>query len=216
MTNTKPERGPTGVMSYLECITNELEGVRSCTVKDEHRDNCQYEQCGGCLPQPSRVGLLCLRCWRRLEVTLAEWYLAENVIASHTTLISHDNAGVHGHQDGYVNLPMTTLAVDEVRSYLRGAPAEAEAWVSSTSGATNAVRFSICAERALRAFPIQERERPLRRMRCPNPVHGAYPPIVQWIPPQAFADPITVRCICGWEQSDQDKIDDILAIEAIH
>jgi len=113
---------------------------------------------------------------------------------------------------GYVPLPQTTLAADEVRSWLTGAPDDARAWVSTLDGAAKAVQFSFAVQRAARAHQIQEQNTRLHRMHCPACARL----LLVRIPPAAFLDDVTVKCThCGWTQNDPSKIDEIAAIEAM-
>ena len=73
-------------MSYLPCITNDIDDVRSCIVNGEHASNCdgqewQYDreaecsyptanECKGCLPAPAEHGVLCYTCYEKTRDAL--------------------------------------------------------------------------------------------------------------------------------------------------
>lgn len=38
-----------------------------CTPRGEHLPDCTDESCRGCVPSPTAVGVLCARCWGRLQ-----------------------------------------------------------------------------------------------------------------------------------------------------
>lgn len=73
-------------MSYLPCVTNSIDDVRSCVIRDQHASNCdgmqwRYDreaecsypsnlECNGCLPAPAEHGMLCYSCHEKLRAAL--------------------------------------------------------------------------------------------------------------------------------------------------
>lgn len=178
----------------LLCITNQMDDWRSCTIRDAHTVRCEHpDTCTGCLPREAKVGLLCYPCWDRLEHALAEWTPERRrMMASIDRAVQRDpGAGKGSGPEGYVPIPGTVLAVDEVESYLRsGGWGDTRLWVSTEQGAADAVRFSAAVPRALRTHELEERARPLRRVRCPECGELSF----VRNPPAAAGAPVTVVC----------------------
>lgn len=227
-------------MSGLVCITNNMHDIRSCTVKDQHAANCdgwQYawsekhermeatgRRCRGCLPRPARHGLLCLNCWEGVIQALSDWPDFERKIRGLTRTVQPDNGGVRTQSVGWVNLPGTMLAIDEVNSYHRSLWQDysgVDAWVKSTDGAKDAVMFSRAVMRAERTHQIEEKARPLHRVRCPDCGRLSF----VRTPPEGERRPVIVRCqntACGKTITeadttigDENKLVVIAAIERI-
>lgn len=178
----------------LLCITNQMDDWRSCTIRDAHTVRCEHpETCTGCLPKLASVGLLCTSCWGRVEQAFADWTPQRaRLMASIDRAVQRDPGGGRGSgPDGYVPIPGTLLAVDEVESYLRsGGWGDARLWVSSERGAMDAVRFAAAVPRALRTHELEERVRPMRRVRCPECGQLSF----VRNPPAAAGAPVTVVC----------------------
>ena len=41
-----------------------------CAAPGEHLPDCQDDSCRGCAPSPAYVGVLCARCWGRLQAVV--------------------------------------------------------------------------------------------------------------------------------------------------
>jgi hypothetical protein len=69
-----------------------------------------------------------------------------------------------------VNLTGVMLALDECRRHLASAEGHRslELWVSTETGAADAIQFAAAAERAYRAHETVERPHRIRRVRCPE------------------------------------------------
>lgn len=197
----------------LVCITNEMPDWRSCTVRDAHTVACNGRHyhwierkqewqddgpCTGCLPREARVGMLCYPCWDKVEHAFGEWTPERRrTLLGLVRAVKRDTEGRSGSgPEGYVPIPGTILAVDEVESYLRTCVGDARAWVSTDSGARDAVRFAAAVPRALRTHELEERQRPVRRVRCPACGQLSF----VRNPPAGEGQPITVKCenaACG-------------------
>lgn len=71
--------------------------------------------------------------------------------------------------EGYTNLPLTFLALDECTRLLRSLTGRTlDAWVHTEDGARDAMMFAHAAERAYQALEVEERELKLERVRCPK------------------------------------------------
>jgi hypothetical protein len=176
----------------LVCITNQMDDWRSCTIRDAHTVRCESpETCTGCLPRLAQVGLLCYPCWDRVEHAFADWTAERaRLMSSIDRAVQRDTGGRTSGPEGYVPIPGTRLAVDEVESYLRGDWTNARAWVSTEDGARNAIRFASAVGRALRTHELEERERPLRRVRCPECGQLSF----TRKPPADAGAPVTIVC----------------------
>lgn len=192
----------------LVCITNErIPGIRPCTHRDVHTVSCdgwayradgfgnEYatgKECTGCAPREARQGLLCWTCWEQVEAELARWDAFAGLLrATEGRAVQRDNAGVRATVEGHVNLTGTTLAINEVESYLRsGAGLTALMWVSSEQGARDAVLFAKTAAAAHRTHEVEERARKAKRVRCPDCGQVS---LVRNAPDMEGA-PVTVKC----------------------
>lgn len=183
----------------LLCVTNQMDDWRSCTIREEHTVRCEHpDTCTGCLPRLASVGLLCYACWARVEHAFAEWTPERRrLLRSIDRAVQRDTGGRTSGPEGYVPIAGTALAVDEVESYLRSFTGDARLWVSSVEGAKDAVRFAAAVPRALRTHELEERERPMRRVRCPECGELTF----VRNPPAAAGAPVTVKCqntACGY------------------
>ncbi|WP_104084232.1 hypothetical protein [Cryobacterium sp. Y11] len=135
-------------MSYLTCITNDLDDVRSCVVNGQHASNCdgrewQYDreaecsyptnnECGGCLPAPAEHGMLCWSCYAKTRDALK---IALDMI-THLCSISRaqqlDNNGVRASATWILPVPNTWRTADELIMLLGhpapGFPSDAVVW----------------------------------------------------------------------------------------
>jgi hypothetical protein len=192
----------------LVCITNDMDDVRSCTVREQHMVSCDGfvhawnaragkdentgRTCTGCVPREARVGLLCYPCWDRLEHAFAEWTPERaELMESIDRAVQRDAGGRSSGPEGYVPIAGTALAVDEIESYLRSKGSMGvEQWVSTTYGAMDAVRFAAAVPRALRTHELEERQRKMQRVRCPECGELSF----VRNPPAAAGAPVTVTC----------------------
>ena len=225
----------------LVCITNFMHETSSCVTKDQHAANCdgwQYtwnekherleatgRKCRGCLPRPARHGLLCLSCWEALIQALSDWPAFAAKIRGLDRTVQPDNGGVRTQSVGWVNLPGTMLAIDEVNSYHRSLSEDYDGsldqWVSSIDGAKDAVMFSRAVTRAKRTHQTEEPARALHRVRCPDCGQLSF----VRTPPAGERLPVIVRCQnaeCGKTITENDttigdesKLVVIAAIERI-
>ena len=184
------------------CITAEkLPGIRACTIRDHHLESCGRGECTGCAPRSADRGFLCQRCYERVEYALAGWHRFARALEGVERAVTVDNAGITGTMNGHIPLPGTLLALDECRRLLASlpdGPRGLEVWVSSPEGARDAIMFAHAADRAYRTHEIEEREAPLRRVRCPSCERLT---LVRR-PPQFEREPVVVRCsnrACGRE-----------------
>lgn len=191
----------------LVCITNDMPDWRSCTVRDAHTVRCDGRRyhwiekkrrweddgpCTGCLPREARVGMLCWSCWDKVEHAFADWTPDRRAtLRGLVRAVQRDTEGrTSSGPEGYVPIPGTILAVDEVESYLRSCTGDARAWVSTEAGAMDAVRFAAAVPRALRTHELEEREHKIRRTRCPE----CRQLTLVWTPPRHEADHVRVVC----------------------
>lgn len=196
----------------ISCITNRMHDFRSCTYRGSHEANCdgnEYawnekhqreettgRQCKGCRPREARHGLLCLPCWDQVVQALSDLPQFREKIRGITRAVQRDNAGIRGQSIGYVNLPGTLLALNEIWSYEKSMRGSADLWVSSEAGAMDARRFARAVSTAQRTHAVEEKAHPLRRLRCPACGQLTF----AWNPPGAYLEDITVTCqnkACG-------------------
>lgn len=181
---------------YLECAGGDI-------IRDEHRSTCTDDGCRGCLPKPAQWGCLCTAHWYRLVDAITEWSVLERHLDENAVLSPRESGLSRSPAGPRLPLPQTFLAADEVRSWLRSYTGDARSWVSTVQGAQDAVRFTKAVESAARTHVIEEKPRQVVRMRCPNPLHGAYPPLVTWYPPAAQFELMEVKCDCGWHADEE-------------
>lgn len=211
----------------MYCITNDMPDVRSCTIRDVHQIICdgnQYRwnskterfettgrQCKGCLPRESRHGLLCWGCWENVETAIDGYQKLTRMLAGVDRAVQRDNGGVRGQSLGYVPIASVPLMLDELESYVKGRPSNADVWVSTSAGAMNAVRFGRAFAAAMRSHPTEETAHRIRRTRCTK----CRQLTLVWHPAPAFRSNVTVKCSnpdCGLEM-DQTSFEAIAAIE---
>ena len=167
------------------CITNTMHDFRSCTHKDAHTPNCDGKRyawnekrnrdeytgkpCTGCRPREARIGYLCLADHEKAQNALIEWSEFEpKIAAAEGRAVQRDNGGIAGQQIGYVPLPGTMLAVEEIHSYLKSFPGRLDYWVATQKGAMDAVRFARAVSSAIRTHAVEEKSIKLNRLRCPD------------------------------------------------
>jgi len=180
----------------LVCITNDMPGVRSCTIRGQHSicDGWRGEkECKGCLPRSAEHGLLCWACWERLITVMTAWPEFAQLVAPLDRVMMPDNAGVRSSTAGHIPLPQTWLDVNEAESFLlslTSVGANTDAWVSSESGAKDAVNFMRVAERAFISHPIEEKPHKIVRTRC----FKCSMLTLVWNPPKYLGDAVKVTC----------------------
>lgn len=208
----------------LTCVTNIMDDIPSCTVRDEHEDRCdgweyRYARgphewtevatgrpCRGCVPRPAEHGMLCTACWRSLEGALRAAPPLVDLLSSYDRLVQQTGGG--GSTGPTVPLAPTKLALDEIESYertRRGRPAEV--WVANEAGAIDAVRFTRAVRSGVSAFPDTEKTTAVPRTRCPE----CQMLVLQWTPPTLVGDPVRIKCrnpACGFEL-DQSGLDSV-------
>ncbi|GAA1915145.1 hypothetical protein GCM10009775_04470 [Microbacterium aoyamense] len=171
------------------CITNTgIPGIRRCTIRGKHGILCPDREvnraiaehqgaelgeptCGGCLPRKADHGFLCNWCWERVEAAQLEWpRFARLVVETEGRAVSAEGGGIKGSTpDGYTNLPLTMLLLDECTRLLRSrAGATLDAWVHTEAGARDAIMFAHSAERAFRSVEVESKPLQLERVRCPH------------------------------------------------
>lgn len=196
----------------LLCITNQMDDFRSCTIRGEHKVSCdgiayrwnpkRYQwdvagTCTGCLPRLARVGLLCAACYERVQYAWAEWTPErEALLGSIDRAVQRDTGGRTSGPEGFVPIPGTILAVNEISSYLGTWEGNIELWVSTERGAMDAVRFARAVPAALRTHELEEKAHKIRRTRCSK----CRQLTLVWKPPAEAAGHVTIVCAnCGHE-----------------
>lgn len=95
----------------LLCITNDVDDLRSCTIRGEHLTTCQNDQCDGCLPRPAEHGLLCYSCATKFDDALA---LSLDLISHCRSIESgpRDSSGIRSAPGSRVILPTSWVQAD--------------------------------------------------------------------------------------------------------
>lgn len=163
------------------CITNEhLPGIRPCTHLGQHKVTCHDHEgwredlrpgtCPGCLPRKADRGYLCQGCWSRLDDAALRWpQFRRLVVETEGRAVSPEGGGRGSSPDGYTNLPLTFLMLDECdRLHRSSAGITLDTWVHTEDGARDAIMFAHAAERAYRSLEVEKRELKLERVRCPH------------------------------------------------
>lgn len=199
----------------LVCVTNDVHGVRSCTVKGEHAQACTGwkgdRQCAGCLPRPAEHGMLCWSCWERLNIAWNQWGEFITVFAGVDRAVQRDNAGVRGSIAHRIPLSGIWLSIDAVERFMVSFHGSLDEWVSKADGAADAVKFLQAAQAAFLAHPVEEKPHRLKRQRCTKCSQLT----LWWHPPQFQLDHVRVVCAdesCGHEM-DQRSFETLAMIE---
>jgi hypothetical protein len=156
---------------------------------------------------PAERGEVCEACYHRIENAIIRADQLRIALAGVERAITPEP----GSTIAGPRLPLTALdiAFDEIRSY-RPHPIEAASWVTTGSGAEQAVRFARAVHRADQAYPIVAAVRKLERVRCP--ACARLTAVVS--PPDWYGDAITVECMhCKWKATNPDAIDIVAEIE---
>lgn len=187
----------------IMCVVTDgsVPGVRPCTIRREHRVTCGNEECTGCLPRPAVRGYLCERHYDDVEHAYARWDDYERLIRhAGDSAVSRDGGGRSSGPTGYVPIPALALSLDEcnrfIASFLNLPNPRIHLWVSTASGARDAIQFARAAERAYRDHEVRERPHKIPTVRCP---HCGQKTLV-WLPPVFFRSEVTVTCqndTCG-------------------
>jgi ribosomal protein S27E len=167
-------------MTILCVTTTGLPGVRPCTTLGEHRVNCWDHPgwtinpgtCRGCLPRAADRGYLCQPCNEQVEAAYFAWAPWLRLVAEAGARAVSPDGGGGATPDGYTNLSLTMLAVDECARLLASRRDRTlDLWVHDQDGAADAIRFAHAAQAAYRTLQVEEREAAVRRERCPNCEH---------------------------------------------
>jgi hypothetical protein len=174
------------------CITTTgLHVIRPCTYRGKHGILCPdrdvnraihehlhgeapEETCTGCLPRRADRGYLCHRCYDRVLEAHSKWGpFAKLVIETEGRAVAAEGDGIKSAApDGFTNLPLTFLTLDECERLLRSrAGRTIDLWVHTEDGARDAIMFAHAAERAYRSLEVEKRELRLERVRCPHCQH---------------------------------------------
>lgn len=194
------------------CVTNDMPDIRSCTYLDSHLDSCdgfEYawvekrrrseatgKQCRGCEPKKAYQGFVCRGCFMGITAAVSGATSLITALGAIDRAKMSDTEGRSSSSLGYVPLPATRLAIDELGRYpySSGTP---ELWVSNSFGAEQAVNFAKAYTAAVRSFPLKEEPHPLKRARCPKCEALS----LVWHPPQFIGMDAIVRCRdseCGY------------------
>jgi hypothetical protein len=209
------------------CVTNRMTDARSCVLRGQHKVTCDgyvhvwnpklgrtertERHCTGCLPKLATTGYLCWSCWEGVQHAFEEWGPFERMLNGIDRAVQRDNGGISAGTLGYVPIPGTQLALDELRSYLRYFHGNATLWVSTEEGAKDAVRFSRSVASAVRTHAVEEKAHQIKRTRCPKCAQLT----LVWHPTPAFGGNVTVTCAnekCS-HVLDQAAFEKVTAIE---
>lgn len=194
------------------CITHEVAGFPQCTVRDEHLSSCGDDSCGGCLPRRARFGMLCPRCFGRVERALRLHWEFLRMLSGVRNAVTRDG-GSHSRPGPGVPLSGIQLDRDELWSMLESLPraGDAQSWVSTFNGALDALRFAKRMQQVAATHPWQESEHPVQIARCPKCARRT----LRWRPPAVEFAPVTVACAdprCGYSML-QDRFELLADIE---
>lgn len=174
-------------MTILCATSDNLPGIRPCTVRGEHKITCPDREvnraiaehlygadqipelsCPGCLPRPADRGYLCASCMDRVESTYPKWGdFVRLLAAADGRTVTPEHGGAT--PQGYSNLPLTFLAFDECTRLLASRQDRTlDVWVHTEDGARDAIMFAHAAENAYRTLQVEQRETVIVRERCPN------------------------------------------------
>lgn len=209
------------------CITNQMHDFRSCTHRGAHTINCDGHEyawnekrnreeatgrvCKGCRPREARYGQMCLNCHEHVVNAVSDWGPFSSMIRGIDRAVQRDNGGISGQSIGYVPIPGTVLAVDEIWSYFKSMHGSVDQWVSTVTGAKDARRFARALEGAMRTHAVEEKAHQVKRTRCTACGQLS----LVWNPTMMLGGNVTVKCSnpeCKHEM-DQDSFDKIAAIE---
>ena len=103
--------------------------VSGCTIRDQHLAECdgtalgrdgELMECRGCLPRPAEVGVLCERCWGRLQslVRTAPSTVEHLLEVAGQVLASHPSGGGRRAPGPACLVPEASVMADELHSVL--------------------------------------------------------------------------------------------------
>lgn len=203
-------------MTILCITTTGIPGIRPCTHRNQHRVTCADHdgwkaelrpgKCTGCLPRKADRGFLCHHCYDHVEQAYADWprfvKLAE---ATDGRAVAPDSDGIRGSaSDGYSNLPLTVLAIDECTRLLASFAGDSlDMWVSNENGARDAVQFAKAALTAYRTVEVEEQRRPIPAVRCNHCGYRA----LMWQPTPFIGGHVEVECQNCGHVIDQDRLE---------
>lgn len=179
----------------VPCITALLDDFPDCT----HPDNTLRQ---------ATHGHTCDRCYARIEHAIHTADHLRTALTGAERAITPDTTNsIPGPR-----LPHTAWQLDlDAINRAQTGHHDADTWVATAAGATDAIRFARTVHTAEQAHPTQDRERKLNRLRCPNCRNKTA--IVS--PPDWYGDNTTISCIaCGWTASNPDALDIVTTIEA--
>lgn len=208
-------------MSELVCVTNIVDGFTPCVEREKHYAVCDGFEwrrtdagelatgrvCPGCVPKEALQGQLCWGCWESVRKAVNDSAEYMEVISGVQCLVSVAGGG-GGSSEPQLPLPVTALLLDELNSYLRGFHGNADQWVETVAGATDAVKFARAFRAAVKNHPIKEAPHDIKRTRCPDCEQLT----LVWFPPAHQNNDVRVSCRnseCDYE-TDQDKFAELV------
>lgn len=181
-------------MNTILCVAGHpgVPSVAPCKQRDVHLETCTNDDCRGCFPRQAERGFLCASHFDRVEHALMRWsdFAIRAGSLGLSKAVQRDTAGVRTTAEGHVNLTGVYLAIDECWRFLASSgDRNADMWVQTEAGATDAIQFAAAAERAYRSHEVEERPHRIRRVRCPECSQQMI-----WHPPAWFEGHVTVKC----------------------
>lgn len=162
----------------IMCVASaRIPGVWPCSHLGQHKITCPDDPrngssgpklCRGCLPRLAQRGFLCQWHYERVVAAYEAWNPFKRRLAeAEGRAVSPEGGGAT--PEGYVNLPLSFLAVDECFSYLKSMAGKTlDVWVHDEAGARDALRFACAAEAAYRSLEVEEHPKRIERVRCPH------------------------------------------------
>lgn len=210
------------------CVTNSVDDLTSCTYRGSHTEECDGNEwawiekrhreeatgkaCRGCEPRKAQNGFTCRACYTAITAALAGAPELIRALTGVDRAVMRDSAGRSSSSAGFVPIPATQLAVDELSRYLALCPGSADEWVATLSGAVVAVRFARAFRSAAASHPTRETSHKIKRTRCPQCEQLT----LIWHPPAFKGMDVVVRCSdpkCG-RAIDQDSLEVVAGIES--
>lgn len=193
-----------------------LEGIRPCTVRGEHKITCHDHAgwaedhrpgtCTGCLPRKADRGYLCARHYDDVETAYAKWdRFVELAKATEGRAVAPVNDGIRGSApDGFSNLPLTFLAIDECERLLASFQYRTlQEWVSTQDGARDALLFAKAATGAYGSLEVEESSHRIPAVRC----NACGTRNLMWKPTKYLGDTVDVACTNCGHVIDQDRLE---------
>lgn len=151
----------------LLCITHYTADLKPCYRAIHYADCDDPETCRGCVPREAVDGLVCGTCSGRLHKALTNWTEFLTLFAGEQRAVQPEPGGSVSKPSSTVPLSPLQLTIDEILRYVASRPGADRLWVTTPTGAADAVRFTRAVERAKRQFPSREDETKIRNSRCP-------------------------------------------------